>query len=108
MLEAAYFRKLWRHNDGKKASWHAKKPAFRPDRMPASCRDRYTSVRLHPEITGTDLAEQVALEERPLECCAAVGGAQFVALWIGALYSGRDRSVANQAAWWDGFSAACL
>jgi hypothetical protein len=27
--------------------------------MPASCRDGYASVLLHPEITGADLAEQV-------------------------------------------------
>jgi hypothetical protein len=41
---------------------------------------------------GCDLA----LEACPLECCAAVGGAQFVALWIGALYFG-SRPVRSQS-----------
>ena len=59
---------------GKKASWHAKKPAFCLDRMPASCRDRHASVSLHPEITGTDSrgAGASAPDGSPLETCLGV------------------------------------
>ena len=63
---------------------------------------------LTSRITGTDFAEQVrqhrtgasGAEVRPMSTAPPPA--------VGAPYFGRNPCVADQAAWWDGFSAACL